>query len=55
MLHVLRVGPGGVVQVVGRPFDGHRDILQHLPHHGNLRLRFVPFLLIHVFADSGDR
>ena len=43
------------LQIVGRLVDAGRDVLDHLRNLRNLRFGFFPLLLVHVFADRGDR
>ena len=44
-----------LLQIVRRFIDARRDVLNHLRNLRNLRVGFLPFLLIHVFPDGGDR
>ena len=44
-----------LLQIVRGFANRGRDIFQHLANDGNLGLRFLPFLLIHVFTHRRDR
>src|SRR5450432_1396191 len=42
-------------QIVSRLIDPSRNVLDDLRNLRNLTFRFLPFLLIHIFADRCDR
>ena len=41
-------------QIGGGLVDSGRDVVDHLGDHGNLRVGFLPFFLIHIFTDCRD-